>query len=179
MAHTDLEPGRGLFTSVSNKFKFLESTFVGWNRPPGCQCVTSGRGFGLRRGPGSLLAFPCSCLLLVGVDIADGDRRKIQLPEVNFDGNRDSIEGEDEEGALPEDEGDGSQCEPDPQEAAQAAAGHHDAAAAVGVGVEAVPPHQLFNGRRLRARHGQILLDLGFDLLSGSHGEDGTVRTGL
>lgn len=98
---------------------------------------------------------------------------------MNFDGNRDSIEGEDEEGALPEDEGDCSQCEPDPEEAAQAAAGHHDAAAAMGVGVEAVPPHQLFNGRRLRARHGQILLDLGFDLLSGSHGEDGTVRTRL
>ncbi|KAL0617742.1 hypothetical protein AAY473_014610 [Plecturocebus cupreus] len=111
------------------------------------------------------------------VDVADGDCRKIQLPEVDFDGNRDGIEGEDEEGALPEDERDSRQCEPDPEQASQAAAGHHDAAAAVGVGVQAVPPHQLLNGRRLGACHGQILLDFGFDLLSGSHGgwdfEDG------
>lgn len=35
----------------------------------------------------------CCCLLLVRVDVADGDRRKIQLLEVDFDGDRDGIEG--------------------------------------------------------------------------------------
>ena len=30
----------------------------------------------------------CSCLLLVRVDVADGDRRKIQLLEVDFDGDK-------------------------------------------------------------------------------------------
>ena len=44
----------------------------------------------------------------------------------------------------------------------------------MGVGVQTVPLHQLFDVRRLRSRHGQILLDFGFDLLSRSHGEDGT-----
>lgn len=46
----------------------------------------------------------------------------------------------------------------------------------MGVGVQTVPPHQLFDGRCLRSPHGQILLDFGFDLLSSSHGEDGTWR---
>lgn len=44
----------------------------------------------------------------------------------------------------------------------------------MGVGVQTVPLHQLFDVRCLRSRHGQILLDFGFDLLSRSHGEDGT-----
>lgn len=126
--------------------------------------------------PGSL--GPCSHLLLVGVDVADGDSRKIELLEVDFDGDRDSVEGEDEEGTLPDNESHRSQREEDPEEAPEAAAGHHDAAAPVGVGIHAVPMHQVFNGWCLRAPHRQILLDFGFDLLSRSHGQSGALQAG-
>jgi hypothetical protein len=95
---------------------------------------------------------------------------------VDFDGDRDGVEGENKKCTLPEYEGHGCEREPDPEEAPQAATRHHDAATAMGVGVHAVPMHQVFDGRSLRASHWQILLDFGFDLLSGSHGEDGTLQ---
>lgn len=97
---------------------------------------------------------------------------------MDFDGDRDSIEGGNEEGTLPDNEGHCSQCEQDPEEAPEAATGHHDAAAPVGVGVHAVPMHQVFNGGCLWASHRKILLDFGFDLLSGSHGQGGALQTG-
>lgn len=134
------------------------------------ECVTSEGALASASTP-----CPCSCLLLVRVNVANGDSRKIQLLEVDLDGDRDGVEGDDEEGTLPENQGHGCEREQNPEQAPQAAAGHHDAAAAMGVGVQAVPPHQLFNGGRLRPRNGQILLDFGFDLLSRSHGRDGTV----
>lgn len=115
-------------------------------------------------------------LLLVRVDVADGDSGKIQLLEMDFDGDRDGVEGGHEESTLPEDKGHGSEREQNPQQAPQAAAGHHDAATAVGVGVQTVPPHQLFDCRRLGPPHRQILLDFGFDLLSRSHGKNGMWR---
>lgn len=58
---------------------------------------------------------PCSCVLLVRVDVADGDSRKIQLLEMDFDGDRDGIEGENEEGTLPENKGHGRQCKQNPE----------------------------------------------------------------
>lgn len=157
------------FTNVGSKFRFLKILPMGW------RVSVFEWGPRLWRGRGAT-PYPCSWLLLVRVDVADGDGRKIQLLEVDLDGDRDGVEGGDEEGTLPENKGHGRQREENPEQAPQAAAGHHDAAAAVGVGVEAVPPHQLFDGRCLGPRHGQILLDFGFDLLSGSHGEDGTWR---
>lgn len=97
---------------------------------------------------------------------------------MDFDGDRDGVEGGHEERTLPEDQGHGGEREQNPEQAAQAATGHDDAAAAVGVGVQAVPPHQLFDCRRLGPPHRQILLDFGFDLLSRSHGEAGTWTLG-
>lgn len=135
----------------------------------------SRRDFGIQRGHGPTPG-PCFCLLLVRVDVADGYCRKIQLLEVDFDGDRDGIEGENEEGTLPENQGHSSQCEQDPEQAPEAATGHHDATTSVGVGVKTVPPHQFLNGRCLRPCHRQILLDFSFDLLSRSHVEDGTCK---
>lgn len=93
---------------------------------------------------------------------------------MDFDGDRDRVEGENKESTLPENQGHSSQREQDPEQAPEAATGHHNATTAVGVGVKTVPPHQLLNGRCLRPCHRQILLDFGFDLLSRSHVEDGT-----
>lgn len=95
---------------------------------------------------------------------------------MDFDGDRDGVEREDEEGALPDNEGHCGQRERDPQQAPKAASGHHDAAAAVGVSVQAVPMHQVLNGRCLGASNRQILFDFGFDLLSRRHGEDRTLQ---
>lgn len=112
--------------------------------------------------------------LLVGVDVADGDGGEGQLLELDGDRDRGAVVVHEELGALPEDEPDGAQGQQDPDEPAQAAPGHHDAAAAVGVGVQAVPPHQLAQRRRLRALHRQRPLDAGRDLLPGGHGAGGT-----
>lgn len=95
---------------------------------------------------------------------------------MDFDGDRDGVEREDEKGALPDYEGHSGQRERDPQQAPKAASGHHDAAAAVGVGIQAVPMHQVLNSRCLGASNRQILFDFGFDLLSRRHGKDGTLQ---
>lgn len=96
---------------------------------------------------------------------------------MDFDGDRDGVKREDEEGTLPDNEGYCGQCEQDPQQAPKAASGHHNAAAAMGVGVHAVPMHQVLNGWCLGASNRQILFYFGFDLLSRRHGEEGTSRS--
>lgn len=131
---TDFKPGRGQFTNTGKKFKFLNSVSAGWSASPLGGALASGGG--MTPPPRA-----CSCLLLVRVDVADGDRRKIQLLEVDFDGDRDGVEGWDEEGTLPENEGHGCQREENPEQAPEAATRHHNAAAAVGVGVQTVPLH--------------------------------------
>lgn len=117
---------------------------------------------------------PVPCALLVGVDVADGDGGEGQLLELDGDGDRGAVVVHEQLRALPEDQPDGAQGQQDPDEAAQAAPGHHDAAAAVRVGVQAVPPHQLAQRRRLRAPHRQRPLDPGRDLLPGGHGAGGS-----
>lgn len=114
------------------------------------------------------------CALLVGVDVADGDGGEGQLLELDGDGDRGAVVVEEELCALPEDQPHGGEGQQDPDEAAQAAAGHDDAAAAVRVGVQAVPAHQLAQRRRLRAPHRQRPLDPGRDLLPGGQGPGGT-----
>lgn len=136
-----------------------------------------GRGFGIPERPDFSAPRCQDSLLLVGVDIADSDGREIQLLEVDFDGDRDGVEREDEEGTLPDDEGHCGQREQDPQQTPKAASGHHDAAAAVGVSVQAVPMHQVLNSWCLGASNRQILFDFGFDLLSRRHGEEGTLQS--
>lgn len=126
--------------------------------------------------PAAGLTLPGTPSLLVGVDVADGDGGEGQLLELDGDGHRGAVVVHEELRALPEDEPDSAECKQDPEEAAQAAAGHHDAAAAVRVGVEAVPPHQLAQRRRLRAPHRQRPLDPRRDLLPGGHGSCGTRR---
>lgn len=106
--------------------------------------------------------------LLVGVDVADGDGGERQLLELDGDGDRGAVVVHEELGALPEDERHGAEGQQDPEQAAQAAPGHHDAAAAVRVGVEAVPAHQLAQRRCLRAPHRQRPLQPRCDLLAGS-----------
>lgn len=58
------------------------------------------------------------CLLLVGVDVADGNGGEVKLLEVDFDRHGDGVEGEDEQGALPENERHSREREDDPQQAA-------------------------------------------------------------
>lgn len=114
-------------------------------------------------------AGPPAPALLVGVDVADGDGGEGQLLELHGDGHGRAVVVQEELGALPEDQPNGAQRQQDPDEPAQPPAGHHDAAAAVRVGVEAVPAHQLAQRGRLRAAHRQSLLDAGGDL-PGGHG---------
>lgn len=115
-------------------------------------------------------AGPPAPALLVGVDVADGDGGEGQLLKLHGDGHGRAVVVQKELGALPEDQPHGAQRQQDPDEPAQPPAGHHDAAAAVRVGVEAVPAHQLAQRGRLRAAHRQRLLDAGGDLLPGGHG---------
>lgn len=143
----------------------------GWERSAGrvaqrCWRTALGR-VGGHEEPGD--AGPPAPALLVGVDVADGDGGEGQLLELHGDGHGRAVVVQEELGALPEDQPNGAQRQQDPDEPAQPPAGHHDAAAAVRVGVEAVPAHQLAQRGRLRAAHRQRLLDAGGDL-PGGHG---------